>query len=436
MMFYASEKQNSNQIKKFLSSLLIASVVFALSTKPQAAGQTADDLSQQKQAKQAQLQDILKKISDYQSEIKQRQSQANSLKNELNILGLQIAETKAQIEATKDKIDAANLEIADVTDKIVKTESQIAQEKTILKTLVADINDLDQRSPLEIALENDNFQQFIDQVQYASSVQEQSQEALTKIKQLEVDLEVRQADLKTERSNLSDLLSQLDLTKAGLATQQKSKQSILDQTRGQEKAYQQLLTDSEKQEFALNKEIEDLDDAISAKLGNRRLRANHGLLAWPMDGTLTQGYGRTGFTSLGYTFHNGIDLAAPPGTPIYAAADGTVVNTGTGSGAYGNWVAVKHDTGKFETHPIITLYGHMSGFRVSAGQTLKQGDLVGFEGNTGNTTRLLYGPHRGYHLHFTVMDAEGYGVTDGKYTNVYGAYSVPFGATYNPLDFL
>ena len=78
----------------------------------------------------------------------------------------------------------------------------------------------------------------------------------------------------------------------------------------------------------------------------------------------------------------------------------------------------------------------MSSFKVKVGQAVKTGDLIGFEGNTGNTTRLLYGPHRGYHLHFTVFDSADYGVADGTLTKTYGPYKVPFGATYNPMDFL
>lgn len=435
-MFYQNKKQIGNPLRIVMLSLALAAVLFVFGGNSKVTGQTADELDRQKQEKEKQLEIILKKIADYRSEIKDVQSQASSLKNALAIINLQIAETTAQIEATSNKIDATNLEIAEVTDKIVKTEADIAKQKNVLRTLVADINDLDQRSPLEIALENDNFQEFIDQVQYVSSIQEQSQSTLTKIKQLQADLEVRQAELKTVKSTLDDLLAELDLTKAGLGSQRTQKQQILDETKGQEKTYQKLLTDSQVQEEQLAKEINDLDNAISAKLGNRRLKAIHGLLAWPMDGTLTQGYGNTGFTSLGYNFHNGIDIAAPPGTPIYAAGDGTVAATGTGSGAYGNWVAIKHTTGKFAAHPIVTLYGHMSSFRLSAGQTVKLGDLVGFEGNTGNTTRLLYGPHRGYHLHFTVMDAEGFGVANGAYANIYGPYQVPYGAPYNPLDFL
>ena len=78
----------------------------------------------------------------------------------------------------------------------------------------------------------------------------------------------------------------------------------------------------------------------------------------------------------------------------------------------------------------------MTKFIVVAGQQVKQGDLIGYEGNTGNTTRLLYGPERGYHLHFGVYDAEGFGIKNGAYPNIYGPYRIPYGYTYNPMDFL
>jgi murein DD-endopeptidase MepM/ murein hydrolase activator NlpD len=296
---------------------------------------------------------------------------------------------------------------------------------------------MDQLSPLEIALENDNFTEFLNDLQYTTSIQERSQEALTKIKALKADLETRQAELKKQKNDLDDLNTQLTKQKDGLNGQRVAKQSLLDQTKGQEKTYQKLLAVSQADQKALSDEINDLDNQIAKQLGSRRLPGIKGLFVWPMDGTLTQGYGNTGFTSLGYSFHNGIDIAAPPGKPIYAAADGVIQDTGTGDGAYGNWVSIKHPPlAKYGGKALISLYGHMSSFVAKKGNSVKQGDLIGFEGNTGNTTRLLYGPHRGYHLHFTVFDAEGYGVNKGTLTKQFGSYYVPFGATYNPLDYL
>ncbi len=434
-MFTAKKSKQRNIKFQLISAILIAGVVFTFSAKPWATGQTTDDLRRQIDAKQKQLSEINKKITDYQSQISQSQKQANTLKNQINTINLEVAKAQAEIEATESQVDATNLEIADVTNKIVESQEAIEKQKNVLKALIADINDLDQRSPLEIALENDNFQQFLDQVQYNASIQEQSQETLSKIKQLEADLKVRQAGLKTEKDKLDSLLSQLNIQNANLNGQRAAKQDLLNQTAGQEKAYKRLLTATEAEEKALADEINNLDNEIARRLGNNKIIPGKGQLAWPMQGTLTQGYGNTGFTSLGYSFHNGIDIAAPAGKQIYAAADGTVVATGKGEGAYGNWVAIKHTTGKFTGRAIVTLYAHMSSFLMKTGQTVEQGDLVGFEGNTGNTTRLLYGPHRGFHIHFTVFDANGFGVAPGTLTKTYGPYQVPYGATYNPLSF-
>jgi murein DD-endopeptidase MepM/ murein hydrolase activator NlpD len=236
---------------------------------------------------------------------------------------------------------------------------------------------------------------------------------------------------------LESLRDQALITQQALEAQRQGKNKLLVQTKGQEAAYRKLLATSQNQEADLQKEIEDLDNSIAAKLGKMTITPNKGDLAMPMKGVLTQGYGNTGFTSLGYSFHNGWDIAAPAGTPIYSAGNGTVVTCDTGEAAYGNWCAVKHpletSSGK---RTVVALYAHMRSFKVKAGQVLKQGDLIGYEGNTGNTTRLIRGEKYGYHLHLTFFDEKGFGIAKGTYQSVYGPYTVPYGYTYNPSLFL
>jgi murein DD-endopeptidase MepM/ murein hydrolase activator NlpD len=91
-----------------------------------------------------------------------------------------------------------------------------------------------------------------------------------------------------------------------------------------------------------------------------------------------------------YRAHNGVDYAAPTGTPIRAVADGQVVRAG-GAGGYGNLVELKH------THGITTRYAHLSRFAsgIRAGSQVKQGDIIGYVGATG----LATGPHLHYELH-------------------------------------
>ena len=105
-------------------------------------------------------------------------------------------------------------------------------------------------------------------------------------------------------------------------------------------------------------------------------------MVWPAGGTLTSGFGpRWG------RMHEGIDIAASSGTPIAAAAAGTVILAGW-NGGYGNMVVVDHGGG------ISTAYGHMSSLAVSVGQSVGQGTVVGGMGTTGHST--------GVHLHFEV----------------------------------
>jgi murein DD-endopeptidase MepM/ murein hydrolase activator NlpD len=88
--------------------------------------------------------------------------------------------------------------------------------------------------------------------------------------------------------------------------------------------------------------------------------------------------------------HEGIDLAAPTGTPIYAAADGVVVGA-MANGGYGNWIRIDH------ARKLSTVYGHLSEFApgIKEGTPVGQGELIGFVGNTGRST----GPH----LHFEIL---------------------------------
>jgi murein DD-endopeptidase MepM/ murein hydrolase activator NlpD len=92
-----------------------------------------------------------------------------------------------------------------------------------------------------------------------------------------------------------------------------------------------------------------------------------------------------------YQLHAGVDLAAPGGSPIAAAADGTVVRTGW-HGGYGNYTCISH--GEYQGKGLATCYGHQSKILVSVGEQVNRGEVIGLVGTTGAST--------GYHLHFEV----------------------------------
>lgn len=127
--------------------------------------------------------------------------------------------------------------------------------------------------------------------------------------------------------------------------------------------------------------------------------AKKSLMRTPIDGArLSSGFGMRRHPILGYgKMHKGIDFAAPRGTPIYAAGDGTIEKIGTVNG-YGNYIRIRH------RKDLQTAYAHMNGFRagLTTGSRVKQGQIIGYVGTTGRST----GPH----LHYEILIA-------GKHVN-------------------
>jgi murein DD-endopeptidase MepM/ murein hydrolase activator NlpD len=140
--------------------------------------------------------------------------------------------------------------------------------------------------------------------------------------------------------------------------------------------------------------IEEYDLLRTANLSSYSRRYTRSWLVntrpsiWPVEGELHGHFGRRSdpFSGEG-SFHSGVDISAPAGTPVHAAADGIVLHAQF-MGGYGRLVVIDHGNG------LQTYYAHMSRFGVVPGQEIRQGDVVGFVGMSGRST----GPH----LHYEV----------------------------------
>lgn len=110
----------------------------------------------------------------------------------------------------------------------------------------------------------------------------------------------------------------------------------------------------------------------------------------PAEGRLSQGFGSAS-GQFGYTFHNGLDIAAKTGTPIYAAEAGKVTKVSS-SGPYGNHIQIEHNV---DGQKWTTVYAHLHKVDVKTGQSVRQGEPIGQIGNTGNSS----GPHLHFEIH-------------------------------------
>jgi murein DD-endopeptidase MepM/ murein hydrolase activator NlpD len=128
--------------------------------------------------------------------------------------------------------------------------------------------------------------------------------------------------------------------------------------------------------------------AVATRLQQRARWISQTPAITPVKGIFTSGFGsRSDPLTHGHGNHQGVDIAAAPGQPVRASADGIVMRAGN-LGGLGNAIFVAHGFG------ITTRYGHLSKIEVRPGQRVKRGDVIGRVGNTGRST--------GYHLHYEV----------------------------------
>jgi murein DD-endopeptidase MepM/ murein hydrolase activator NlpD len=238
---------------------------------------------------------------------------------------------------------------------------------------------------------------------------------------LEADLAKLQADRQARQDDLDRENGTLDLLNANLA----SLQDVMSQQSDVSSELQDLVSQISDAKDQLRSQPPDVTDELAqllesqeqdliqrsyqtawtqAQVGvglamvNNKLpvgRTIQGLnLSWPMVSfTITQPFGPSNVAlEPAYGpfkhFHTGVDIAAPLGTPVMAAADGLVVAVGHGNFGYGNYVVVAHGGG------IATLYAHLLQTNASVGDKVARGQVIGLEGSTGFST----GPHVHFEL--------------------------------------
>jgi murein DD-endopeptidase MepM/ murein hydrolase activator NlpD len=333
-----------------------------------------------------------------------------------------LADNARQQEDTRGKIADAEGQIADLEDQIARSKQHEAELQRRIDTERAQMRMLARAmyvqpgSVLVMLGEAQSLSDLITRVsdlasagarasklkdQLASDLGDQRAERFKQ--QVARDKEVELRDqLKTSLAQLQDLQEKQEDAKRKLDVKIAQTRHELNVLASQDPTLALAITD----------EIQREEDAIIAgamqavwtqvqmwqqsnSVGSIPTSAGHSTkyrFIWPEpDAQISQGFGPTalwfepaygGFPH----FHTGIDLAEPLGTPVLAADDGVVALVGSGMTGYGNYIVIAHAGG------LDTLYGHLSAALVAPGQTVQQGQTIGLEGSTGNST----GPH----LHF------------------------------------
>mgnify|MGYP001563285523 CR=1 FL=1 len=380
-----------------------------------------------------QIEQLEAQASQYRSSIAGERAKAASLQQEISVLKKEILSLETQIVITDKKIGKTELEVKGVSNNITNTEANIVHQKEIIGRLVLFLDQRDSENLVSLLMKNDSFSEFFRQEQYAENISTQLVTLIGELKQIKEKLAADKTSLEQYQGQLEQLNQERESKKSSLAGVKSGRDTLLKSTKGQEAEYQRLLADVEKRKTEFFVQLQQFENKIIAGglyivrvVADKIPPKGTKLFKWPEDDyVITQGYGCTKYSKYcsprgpyGTAGHNGIDMASGRGTPIKSIGDGEVLAAGTNDG-FGNWVAVKH------TNNMVSVYGHLNAFgSFLVGRAVKTGDVIGYEGSTGNST--------GSHLHLSLYK-EFFTYVNERKNQLYFNY---FEGSINPADYL
>ena len=331
-----------------------------------------------------------------ESELKER---VGVIQDQISVLSTQIAAVQNNIGQTEQKITAKEGEI---TQKQAEIDSQWGDFK---KHMAAMQELRDGGSVAMLSAVNDLYELLtFNEVMQDISVKDT--EIMDNMKTAKAGLEADKTALESDRAELVSQKADLQSQKKELDSQNSQMQSKQSELNSSISAARMSAADAKKAQAAAQAAIESDElnyEAVKSQIQKLIAQAASSQPQLSFTGficplksysRISSEYGwRKNPVSGVNKLHAGIDLAAGGGTPIYAAASGYVQVAGWSSGGYGNYVIIYH--GKMsDGNTYSTLYGHMRSVATSAGKYVKQGELIGYVGSTGNST--------GNHLHLEV----------------------------------
>lgn len=388
-----------------------------------------DDLAKNIEEKNQEIKKLEEEEKKYRDELATRAKQGKTLKEELARINGEISKLKRDITLTEKRVQKTKFEIEALGLDIREKETSIRKLRGGLAGIIQFFSEQAQESMLELLIKYGSLTEFFQKIDRGTSLKNKIISSLDTIKKLQQELRVKRANAQEKKEELEELEDSLKDRKGIREGTQRDRAILLQKTRNEEKRYQSLLAENEKKQEELFREMEELESELRKLIDPNSLPApRRGLLIWPVDGKISQGYGDTPFTRGAgrdfYKFHNGIDIASPIGTPIRAADEGTILAIGDTDrscwrGAYGKYIVVNHPNN------LATMYAHLSLIRVESGQAVQRGDIIGYIGNSGLST----GPH----LHFTLYDSR---TVELRLGSAGTCGILPFGGSLNPLVYL
>lgn len=396
--------------KRILISALTLSIIGShLSFNTPVMADELDDLNTKVEKNKKEKNQLENKKEKINNEINNTEDKISSLNNKIEQYEIRIASTKMIIDKISNDVIVKEREI-----KVL--EKELDSKKEILARNLQIIHQKGDTKLLELLFSSENFSELLTRFTTLKDIANANENLYQEVRKQKEKVEIKKAELEKQKEQQELKKKSLDDLRNKQQEAKKEQQKLLNELEKEHSHIEQEINEQDAAIFTINNQIADVirkreearKAAEAARLKAEAEKANFKPIVseqhlsynssdlvgngWsnPMkSGTyyVSSEYGwRSHPISGSKRLHGGIDLAAPLGTPIYAAASGTVLYAGPASG-FGNWVVIDHNNGYY------TIYGHMYGNQifVSPGQQVSQGQHIAGVGSAGGST--------GNHLH-------------------------------------
>jgi peptidoglycan DL-endopeptidase CwlO len=388
-----------------MAALLAAAAVFAvlLAASTTAAAQDLESKLATKEAKLAKAHQrsgvLTTTISHYGDKIERLTGEVAALRN-------REAAVQARLDAKQAELDRAQARLDAGKRRLAMARAHLKRALVALRERLVAIYETGTPDVLSVLVGAAGYEDLVEQTEYLNRIHGMDEAVVGRVRELRDEVTRTVARLRAAKNTIESARDAIAAEEQALASARAAvqrRQAALASARSERVA---ALRKIRKHEEELDGSVARIQAKIATRLagyGSAPLPAgpiqggNGSGLIWPVSGPVVSGFGSRTING-SYEYHPGIDIAVPSGTPIRAAAAGTVIFTEpeSSSGGYGNYTCIDHGGG------LSTCYAHQSSFAVSAGQQVSQGQVIGYSDCTG----YCFGPH----LHFEVrIDGE---VTD------------------------
>lgn len=363
-------------------------------------------------AKQAEIQ---KQSDELEKSIAENKDQTKTLVSQKAEIDQEMEMSRQKIENLNEQIQQLNLLIA---EKQTELEASVAKEEALQKQYKARLRSMEETGSVSywsILFRASSFSDLLDRVDMIREIAESDQLMLKQLSAATQAVETERADLEQQKLDLQQTEDDLAVEQAELETKRAKADTLITQMQAEYASLSDEFLAAEADEAAVREQIKKTETdyfnalakeqaaaAAAAAAANKTSNSNNssasssggassGGFAFPLAYStgVTCAYGpRVHPINGNKSFHYGVDLAAGMNTEIYATKSGTVTGATYGE-ANGYYVTINHGDG------YSSIYAHMTNYVVSAGDSVKQGQLIGYVGTTGWST----GPH----LHFEIL---------------------------------